>query len=386
MGGPKEGGGDGGKRGGKRSGKKVRVAFRHNRGKRKRVTDLTREASEADGHDLDHARHESVTAKGDLSRERTVIERSPEELAALPAGVVVAMRGLYADVDDGSRIVPCTVRRVLRTRKIEERSAVTVGDRVRFALQPETEGREIEGVIEHVEPRRGELKRKSGRRVQTIAANVDVVVIVSSAREPTPKPHLIDRYLVAAHHSGVTPIVCMNKIDLDENGTAYDILQRYGRIGYAALATSTIEGTGIVALRELLVGKSAAVAGQSGVGKSSLLNAIDPALNLRVGRVASQTEKGRHTTTTARLVKMPFGGYVVDTPGIRSFDLSPVPRNEYEAHFPEFVEHVARCRFPDCTHTHEGGCAVKAAVESGDIFPERYDSFVQMYEEPGAAT
>lgn len=369
----------------RKRGKKIRVPFRRNRSAPGRITDWTRKAKESEGYEVDSERSENVVARGDLSRQRTIIVRDDEPGGDLRRGVVVAMRGLFAEVDDGERVIPCTVRRVLRTRLTDERHPVAVGDWVRFRHEQEAEGASAEGVIEAVEPRRGELKRKAGRRVQTIVANVDQAVIVTSAREPTPKPQLIDRYIVAAHHGGITPVVCMNKIDLAEDETAGALLERYARLGYTTLAVSTVTGYGIDALRSLLKDKESVLAGQSGVGKSSLLNAVQPGLRLKVGDVQIQTEKGRHTTTTATLMRLDVGGYVVDTPGIRAFDLSLVPRNELELHFVEFARRVADCKFPDCSHIHETGCAILAAVERGEIDIERYESYLHMYQDPGAA-
>jgi ribosome biogenesis GTPase len=392
-------------------GQKGRVQFRRNRSARRRTKDWTGKAQEAE----DAARIERVVAKGDLSRGRTVTHHVDEEPAeGLRRGVVMNVRGLYADVDDGQRIWPCTVRRVLRTRRIEERSAVTVGDRVHFSVGEESAGVVQEGAIEHVEPRGGMLQRLAGRRVQTIVANVDQAIIVSSAAEPRPKPHLIDRYIVATHFGGMQPIIVMNKIDLDcgmtsdeatrpggqaarrsdEAGdspetdnsddagySAASILDRYTALGYIAFCTSAATGEGIDTLREVLKGKSSAIAGQSGVGKSSLLNAVQPGLDLKVGEVTEQTGKGRHTTTTAHLIRLEVGGYVVDTPGIRSFDVTIVPQGEIEAYFVEFVDRVKDCKFKGCTHTHETGCAIKAAVERGEIDIDRYATYVELFEE-----
>jgi ribosome biogenesis GTPase len=287
------------------------------------------------------------------------------------------MRGLFADVDDGKRVWPCTVRRVLRTRLTEERHPVTVGDRVQFRA-----GSDTEGVIEAVEPRRGQLRRRVGRRVHTIVANVDQAIIVSSADLPLPKPHLIDRYIVASHAGEITPVVCMNKLDLDDDGAARDLLDRYAKLGYTTLATSAVTGDGVTALCEQLKNKASVIAGQSGVGKSSLLNRIQPDLQLKTGDIIEQTSKGRHTTSTATLLRLEVGGYVVDTPGVRSFDLSTVERSEFEAYFVEFVDHVPDCKFPDCTHRHEAECAVIQAVERGEIHPDRYESYVRLFEEP----
>lgn len=368
-----------------KKGKKVRVAFRRNRARPPRPKDWTRQAQEAEAHEIDARTSENLAAKGDLSRQRTITVHDHDDVPAdLERGTVIVMRGLYADVDDGRRILPCTISRVLRTRLIEERHPVTVGDHVGFRVESSGDDHAEEGVIEFVSPRRGELRRLSGRRVQTIVANVDQAVIVTSAAKPYPKPHLIDRYIVASLAGGITPIICMNKLDIDEAGRAGDVLNRYVKLGIRILETSAVTGLGIDDLRGILADKSSVIVGQSGVGKSSLLNAVQPELELRIGDINEQLEKGRHTTTTASLIRMACGGYVVDTPGIRSFDLSTVPRNEYEAYFTEFADHIAHCKFPDCTHTHESDCAVKRAVEEGAIHPDRYGSYVRMFEEPAA--
>ncbi len=365
-----------------KAGKKVRVHFRRNRAPAPRLKGWTEKARQAEGHEIDSVRSEQIAARGALSRRRTVIARDDDSLAeGLQLGIVVAMRGLYAEVDDGENVWPCTVRRVLRTRLIKERHPVTVGDRVHFAIEADAEGVVREGVIESVEARRGKLQRLSGRRIQTIVANVDQVVIVSSAAEPRPRVHLIDRYIVAALAGEVTPVICMNKIDLDADGVTKSMLNRYIKLGYTTLRTSAVTDQGIDELREVLRDKATGVAGQSGVGKSSLLNAIQPGLKLRVGDIVEQTGKGRHTTTTARLLRLDVGGFVVDTPGIRSCDVSIIKRHELEVYFTEFVDHLSGCKFPDCSHTHEIECAVKSAVESGKIHAERYETYLELFEE-----
>ncbi len=363
--------------------KKVRVQFRRNRSTRARSTDWTRRALEAEGNEVDADSSEAVSGKGRLSRRRTVtVSDGTSDGRSLTAGIVVAMRGLFADVDDGKCVRPCTVRRVLRSRLISERHPVTVGDRVQFAVGADRVGVVDEGVIESVEPRTGTLRRRAGRRIQTIVANVDQAIIVSSADSPPPKPHLIDRYIVAAHAGGITPVVCVNKIDLDQNGVGRDLVLRYEALGYEAFTTSALDCEGIDHFRKLLCDRATVIAGQSGVGKSSMINRIDPALRLAVGDVVSHTNKGRHTTTTARLIRLDGGGYVVDTPGVKSFDQTMVDREDLEAYFVEFIDRVPHCKFADCTHIHESNCAVKKAVEQGGIHLERYESYVRLLEEP----
>jgi ribosome biogenesis GTPase len=368
----------------KKSGKKRRVAFRANRSSKARDRSWTRQFDAHGFAETDPAHRESVVAKGDLSRKRTVIERAEGESPPGPrrTGRVIAMRGLIAEVHDGERIWPCGVRRVLRTRQIDERHPVAVGDAVEFTPSEEA-GREREGVIEEVRPRHGCLTRMYQGRVHTIAANVDVAVIVSALVQPSPKPHLIDRYLVSAHAGDITPVICFNKCDLEaaHDRDAQRLRAVYERLGYRVIVCSAATGIGIEDVRAAIADKVAVFVGQSGVGKSSLINAVVPGLELATGDVSATTEKGRHVTTTARLLPLPFGGFVVDTPGVRSFALGRVSRAELELHFIDIAPLVAECKFPDCTHIHEAGCAVLAAVDVGRIDERRYLSYRKMFED-----
>jgi len=367
------------------TGKKVRVDFRRNRGATARDRTWTKQWSEHAFADEDTVAAESVRAKGALSRKRTVIEQGDGQVGRGDdqglEGTVVAMRGALADVHDGERMWPCSIRRVLRTRRIDERRPVTVGDRVQFTCVADQEGVEREGVIESVAPRRGVLQRAAGKKIHTIAANVDQAFIVSAAAVPAPKPHLIDRYLVSALAGDLPPIVVINKTDLDDAGVAVGIVERYAALGYRSLATSALAGDGIDALRTLLAGRTSVLVGQSGVGKSALLNAVQPGLRLQTGEVSEAVRKGRHTTTTARLLELDVGGYVVDTPGIRTFELPPIELGEIESYFVEFIERVKDCKYPNCAHVKEESCAIRAAVKAGEIHPQRYDSYLRILAE-----
>lgn len=358
--------------------RKIRVAFRRNRGGRAREKDWTRRAREAEGGEIDAAKEESLVAKGDLSRHRTVIEGGRSRDKWLE-GTVAAFRGQYSEVDVAGTTWLCTARRILRTRLIDNRNALTVGDRVLFLPAGTSQSGQSQGVIEEVLPRRTQLKRMSRRRVHTIAANVDQVLIVASAAQPPPKPHLIDRYLVAAHAENIEPIICLNKIDLDPR--AASLLASYQRLGYRTIVTSAFEGTGLGALADVLRDKITVLAGQSGVGKSALINALQPGLNVRVGAIDRKTGKGRHTTRTATLIRLTIGGHLVDTPGIRALDLALFEPSRLQACFVEFLEHVPRCGFSDCTHRHEEGCAVLAALKRGEIDAGRYESYLRLFEE-----
>jgi ribosome biogenesis GTPase / thiamine phosphate phosphatase len=373
----------GGRSSGKGGRRHKRVEFRQNRlrpARRKRWE----VPAEDDEQAVDTAGSESVRAKGELSRKRTVVDvgrdASPGEARQLK-GVAVAVRGQFVDVDVDGRVWQCTVRRILRTRLIQERSPVVVGDRVAILVGADEAGVQSEAVVEHVYARQSTLTRSDGKRTHIIAANVDQVLVITSIREPMVKPHLIDRYLVAAHAGNLPAVICVNKVDLDpdpDDETA-EILARYQRLGYAAVATSTIEATGLDRLRSLLAGKATLLAGQSGVGKTSLINAVEPGLDLKTAEVSISTEKGRHTTTTAVWLKLSFGGAVVDTPGIRALDVAMVPIHELEMHFVEFVDRLAGCKFPNCVHIHEEGCAIIAAVKAGEIDESRYASYVELF-------
>jgi ribosome biogenesis GTPase len=408
--------------------KKVRVELRKNREKPPRENDLTRDYNSGAGRAEDTQSTERVRAKGDLSRYRTVVTDSAED--TMPAvnadecirGRVLRVHGLASIVEtDDGRTFRCAVRRLLKSLATDERSVVTTGDVVWIrpvsghsslvispssqpehsaeqeapegsgspeAAEPMTndqgqmtkdQGPMPEGFIERVEPRHGVLTRASRRREHVLVANVDQLVIVMSLVEPDLKPHLIDRYLAAAQQGALKSVLCLNKADLTDPVELQPLIGLYAQLGVPVLLCSARTGFGIDRLREQLRGRSTVFSGQSGVGKSSLLNAVQPDLALAVKSVSEVNQKGRHTTTYSQLIKLNFGGWVVDTPGVRQLQLWDARPEEMEGYFPEFRPFVPLCTFPDCTHTHEKGCAVKDAVARRFITSRRYHSYLGLF-------
>ena len=292
--------------------------------------------------------------------------------------VLRAVGGIY-DVETADGTV---VETRLRGRlKLEQRTGdrVVAGDRVEIARQEDGAH-----TIEAVASRTTELARRSPRtgQAKVLIANVDQLAVVFAAAQPEPRRRMIDRFLVLAEANRVPALIVINKIDLVDPEAAHATFAPYEAVGYDVVFTSVTAPATVEALRQRLCGRESVLAGPSGVGKSSLLNAIDPGLGLRIGAVSKAVGKGQHTTVSAQLIPLACGGYVADTPGLRELGLWGIHKDELRDLFPEFRNLSDECRFGSgCTHTHEPDCRVQEAVASGAIDRERYESYLAMRED-----
>jgi ribosome biogenesis GTPase len=291
-------------------------------------------------------------------------------------GLIIKAQSGFFSVETGQGLVVCQLRGRLKQGKAAGDIAA-VGDRVRVTVL--TDGA---GVIEEVEERERALvrldPRPQGVYQQVLLANPDQAVFVFACAHPNPKLRMLDRFLVIAEKQKIPAVIVANKIDLVGLKEAKALFGMYQQIGYPVLYTSATEKKGLKELHERLAGRISALAGPSGAGKSSLLNALQPGLGLAVNEVSTAINKGKHTTVARQLIPFAEGGYVADTPGWRSLALWDTEPEEIDAYFPELAPLVAECQFSDCTHIHEPGCAVRAALEAGKIHPERYDSYLRL--------
>ena len=294
-------------------------------------------------------------------------------------GMVVWVSSGLCHVRVGGSTVACRLRGRLSAMQIEFTNAVAVGDEVVLTLEAGGDG-----VIEDVLPRATLLTRPDvfyGHLSQVIVANANQLLIVSSWREPTIWPELIDRYLIAARRSGLEPIICINKADLIADETEFRrTLLPYRELEHRVVRTCALSGEGIDELRNALRNRMTVLTGLSGTGKSSLISAVQPGLELRTAAVGEGSGEGRHTTTQAIAIDLELGGHVVDTPGIREFGLAGMRKRDLAGFFPEIARLADWCRYSDCTHLSEPGCAVRSAEASGTLPASRYHSYQQIGE------
>ena len=377
--------------------KKIRTALKKRHQTRQRTGDFTREFQQHGFEEKAPEKQERISGKGALTRHRTVVGVEADagdtglqvhlnvDDSETITGQVLRVHGLESVVLSESGIeYRCSIRGLLKNMDTEQRNVIAAGDRVTIRPQSVTGSADSQqGLIVRIEPRYGVISRTSRGQQHVIVANVDQIVIVASLAEPAIKPNLIDRFLITAERVGCHSIVCLNKTDLIDPPELQPLAGVYGQLGYHTLFTSATSGQGIDELRILLRDKQSVIVGQSGVGKSSLLNAIDPQLTLATAHVSKDNQKGKHTTTAASLIAIQSGGFVVDTPGIRQFQLWDVIAEEVAGFYREIRPFINQCKYPDCTHVHETECGVKHAVADGLIDLRRYDSYCQIRDDDG---
>ncbi|HVS19326.1 MAG TPA: ribosome small subunit-dependent GTPase A [Planctomycetota bacterium] len=303
--------------------------------------------------------------------------------AGRATGRVVRADAKVFHVDVDGRVLMAAPRGKLFEELGKRKNPVAVGDLVELDLA--TEPASIEAVL----PRRNYLGRTASahdRREQVLVANVDRLFVVGSLARPGFSSNRTDRILAACRWHDIPAVVVLNKIDLARPGELEAVRATYEAAGVEVLATCALDGRGVDALRDALVGRTSVFYGASGAGKSSLLNSIQPELAIRVGKISRYWETGKHTTTFSQLHPLDVGGWVIDTPGIRVFRLHELKPGDLRGLFGEFARFASHCRFPDCSHDHEPGCAVFPAVEAGELPATRYASYLEMLDELGAPT
>lgn len=298
-------------------------------------------------------------------------------------GIVTKSTGSWYKVfTPAGEHVDCRIKGRFRLEGIKHTNPITVGDHVEFETEPGSDT----GVIYAIKPRKNYIIRKASnlsKQTHIIAANMDQALLMVTLFSPVTSLGFIDRFLLTAEAYHIPAILVFNKTDLLETPVARTELDiRIGlyqeRVGYTCLQTSVKEGMGLDDVKRVLQNKSTLISGHSGVGKSSLINRIEPALNLKTVSVSNHSQKGQHSTTFAEMHPLGFGGFIIDTPGIKEFGIVDIEDDELSHYFREMKPLIGQCKFNNCRHTNEPGCAVHQAVETGEISPERYKSYLSI--------
>jgi len=299
-------------------------------------------------------------------------------------GVVIKSTGSwYAVRENSGEIYDCRIPGKFRIKGIKSTNPIAVGDHVEFKLEPNKET----GVIQTIEERKNFIVRKSvnlSKQTHIIASNIDIAFLVITLHNPETTTTFIDRFLASAEAYSIKSILLFNKVDTHDNElTEYRKAFQYiyNSIGYTCIDISAKEKTNIELVKNLMKDKVSLFCGHSGVGKSTLVNALEPNLNLKTKEISEQHQQGQHTTTFAEMYPLNFGGYIIDTPGIRGFGVVDFEKHEVTDYFPEFFKLKQDCKFNNCVHIDEPKCAVKKALEEGKISETRYESYLQILEE-----
>ena len=281
--------------------------------------------------------------------------------------IVKGIAGFYYVNVAGSGLYECKAKGIFRKEKVKP----LVGDNVEIEI---LNGEEMTGNIIRILPRENELVRPA-------VANIDQALVVFAVLRPAPHYNLLDRFLVMMERKGIPAVLCFNKQDIADEAQIEELRAIYGGCGYPLLFTSALEGKNIDLVRDCLKGKTTAIAGPSGVGKSTLINMLTPEANMETGSISRKIERGKHTTRHSELFPIDGDSYIMDTPGFSSLYVNDFEKEELSQYFPEFAEYEGTCRFNGCSHVHEPGCMVRNAVENGRIHPVRYQDYTEMYEE-----
>lgn len=300
-------------------------------------------------------------------------------------GVVIKSTGSWYRVrTEDQKIVECRIKGKFRIKGIKSTNPLAVGDEVAFELEEEGTG-----IINSITPRKNYLIRKStnlSKQVHIIATNVDQLILITSIIKPNIALGFLDRILATAEAYSIPSTIIFNKVDVYDDA-AFEKLEEavatYSEIGYNCIVTSAKNNFGVDDFKKLLTDKVSLLTGHSGVGKSSLVNMVEPNLDLQTNEVSEYNEKGKHTTTFAEMYALSFGGDIIDTPGVRSFGIIDFEKQHLSHYFPEMRERLDECKFNNCVHMNEPGCAIKSAVESGEIAVSRYENYLAMYEDDG---
>ena len=295
------------------------------------------------------------------------------------SGVVVRATGSWYEVLSAGERYQCRIRGKLRLKGVRSTNPVVVGDEVQCLTDEQGSH-----VIVDISPRRNYVIRRASnlsKESHIIAANIDQALLLVTLRQPETALEFVDRFLVTCEAYKIPVVILLAKIDLQDKEEVAFFRSVYEPIGYRVVEVSAVTGEGVEEVHDLLVGRTTLLSGNSGVGKSTLVQRIDPSLDIRTGDISESHHKGRHTTTFSTMYPLSEGGALIDTPGIKGFGLIDIEEEELWHYFPEMMHYGRECRFYNCTHTHEPGCAVVSALEEGMIAPERYESYLKMMDD-----